>query len=121
MSRILAIEDDAGIGAVLRRGLALAGHEVSVAPDGTAGRRAWNTGKWDLVLLDVMLPDADGLEILAEQRARGDSTPVVLLTAREEVDLGGSSLAAGATDHLRKPFAYEDLLAHVDRHARRAG
>lgn len=118
MSAILAIEDDPGIGSVLRRGLGLAGHAVTVVADGAAARQAWQRDTWDLVLLDVMLPDSDGLEILVERRAAGDVTPVVLLTAREESDLSGRVARAGASGHLSKPFAYAELLEAVSRHAR---
>jgi two-component system, OmpR family, response regulator QseB len=115
-ARILVVEDDGGIVTMLRRGLRLAGHEVSVAPDLAGARDLWVAdGRWDVVLLDVMLPDGDGLELLAERRAAGDQTPCVLVTAREEGDLHDRATAGGASAVLPKPFAYADLLALVDR------
>lgn len=113
--RILVIEDDRGIRAVLERGLRLAGHRLVLAEDLAAGRRLWREGDFDLVLLDVMLPDGNGLDLLNERRAVGDSTPTVLLTAREETELRQRATAAGATVYLPKPFAYVELLACVNR------
>ncbi len=113
--RILAIEDDPGIATVLRRGLQLAGFEVTLVGDVAGGREAWGAGGFDLVLLDVMLPDGDGIALLSELRSTGDRTPVVLLTALEEADLRDRAQAAGASAHLAKPFAYADLLTCVRR------
>jgi DNA-binding response OmpR family regulator len=115
MSRILAIEDDRAIGDMLRRGLELEGYAVTVAPDMASGRREWVAGGHDVVLLDVMLPDGDGLALLRERRDSGDATPVVLLSAREEAELRERGVAAGANDHLAKPFPYSDLLEAVAR------
>jgi len=115
MSRILAIEDDRAIADMLRRGLELEGYEVTVAPDMGSGRREWVAGGHDVVLLDVMLPDGDGLALLRERRDSGDATPVVLLSAREEAELRERGASAGANDHLAKPFPYADLLAAVAR------
>jgi two-component system OmpR family response regulator len=114
-TRILVVEDDRGIGTMLERGLRLAGHDVSVASDLAAARDEWASGAWDLVLLDVMLPDGDGIELLAERRAGGDATPCVLVSAREEGDLRDRAAAAGANAYLPKPFAYDELLSTVDR------
>lgn len=113
-SRILVIEDDAAIRAMLDRGLRLAGYEPTMAQDLAAGRELWGDG-FDLVLLDVMLPDGNGLELLAERRASGDATPAVLLTAREETQLRERAALAGATAFISKPFAYDELLAVVER------
>ena len=114
-ARILVVEDDPGVRAVVERGLRLAGHVPTMAGDLAAGRSAWAADSFDLVLLDVMLPDGDGLALLAERRGAGDETPTLLLTAREESELHQRADAAGATDYLAKPFAYADLLALVDR------
>ena len=113
--RVLVVEDDAGIRRVIERGLRLAGHATTFAEDVAGARDQWAAGRYDVVLLDVMLPDGDGIELLAERRAAGDLTPVVLLSAREEGELGGRAASAGATDYLKKPFAYGDLLACVAR------
>jgi DNA-binding response OmpR family regulator len=116
-ARVLVIEDDAAIRAMLDRGLRLAGHVPTMAADLAAGRELWGDA-FDLVLLDVMLPDGNGLELLAARRAAGDTTPTVLLTAREETQLRERAAEAGATAFLSKPFAYEELLACVSRLAR---
>lgn len=115
--RILVVEDDPGIRRVLDRGLRLAGHEAVMAVDLASGRTAWAAGGYDVVLLDVMLPDGDGMTLLADRRAAGDSTPTVLLTAREERDLHDRAAASGATAHLSKPFRYAELLACLERAA----
>jgi DNA-binding response OmpR family regulator len=86
-----------------------------VADDGARGREAWQAGGFDLILLDVMLPEIDGISLCAERRAAGDETPVILLTAREEPDGLERALASGATDYMTKPFAYADLIARVTR------
>ena len=114
-ARILVVEDDPRVRAVLERGLALAGHQTTLTEDLAGGRAAWAAGAFDLVLLDVMLPDGDGLALLGERRGVGDDTPTILLTAREESELHQRATAAGATDYLAKPFAYADLLARVER------
>lgn len=112
---ILVVEDDPRVRTVLERGLGLAGHATTLTSDLATGRAAWEAGSFDLVLLDVMLPDGDGLTLLTERRERGDATPAILLTAREESELHQRAAAAGATDHLAKPFAYADLLERVER------
>jgi len=114
-ARILVIEDDAGIRAVLERGLLLAGHRPTLAEDLAAGRERWAAGGFDVVLLDIILPDGNGIALLAERRAAGDTTPTVLLTAREELELRARADAAGASAYLTKPFAYPELLACVER------
>ena len=114
-ARILVVEDDPGVRAVVERGLRLAGHIPTMTVDLAGGRAAWAAGSFDLVLLDVMLPDGDGLALLAERRLAGDQTPTLLLTAREESELHQRAAVAGATDYLAKPFAYADLLILVDR------
>jgi DNA-binding response OmpR family regulator len=118
MAHILVVEDDPGVRAVLERGLRLAGHVPIMAEDLAGGRAEWASKRFDLVLLDVMLPDGDGLTLLAERRRAGDETPTLLLTAREESELHQRAALAGATDYLAKPFAYADLLARVERLAR---
>jgi DNA-binding response OmpR family regulator len=114
-ARVLIVEDDRGIRRVIERGLTLAGHAPTFAEGLASGRARWTDGGYDLVLLDVMLPDGNGIELLAERRAAGDATPVVLLSAREETELRDRGSAAGATAYLKKPFGYADLLDCVDR------
>ena len=119
-ARILVVEDDPGVRRVLERGLRLAGHVATMTEDVAGGRAAWAGGSFDIVLLDVMLPDGDGIALLTERRSAGDVTPTILLTAREESELHQRAVAAGATDYLAKPFAYDDLLERVARLATEA-
>jgi DNA-binding response OmpR family regulator len=113
-ARILVIEDDPRIRRIIDRGLRLAGHLPTMATDLAAGRAQWMPQAFDLVVLDVMLPDGNGLSLLAERRVAGDETPVLLLSAREESELHQRAVAAGAEGYLAKPFAYQDLLDRVD-------
>jgi two-component system, OmpR family, response regulator QseB len=113
-ARILVVEDDPGVRRVLERGLRLAGHVVTMTEDVAGGRAAWAGGTFDLVLLDVMLPDGDGIALLTERRLAGDATPTILVTAREESELHQRAVAAGATDYLAKPFVYTDLLERIE-------
>lgn len=103
---------------MLRRGLRVAGHEVTVVSTAAEARSAWHVGTFGVVLLDIMLPDGDGLDLLAERRASGDTTPVVLLTAREEAELEERVATAGASGYLAMPFAYADLVAGIERAVR---
>ncbi len=112
-SHVLLIEDDPKIARIIKRGLAIKGIDVSVAEDGTTGREAWAGNGFDLILLDVMLPGIDGISLCQERRTAGDTTPVILLTARGEDAARERGMAAGATDYITKPFAYADLVARV--------
>lgn len=114
-ARILVVEDDRGIATMLERGLRVAGHRSIIVGGVEEARTGWTDGRFDLVLLDVMLPDGDGIELLAERRAAGDQVPAVLLTAREEGELHERAERAGATAYLPKPFAWADLLQLIDR------
>jgi DNA-binding response OmpR family regulator len=101
---------------MLERGLGIAGHQVVFADTLAAARAAWTSvDAYDIVLLDVMLPDGDGIDLLTARRAQGDRTPTVLLTAREEAELRERAAAAGADAYLSKPFAYPELLACISR------
>jgi DNA-binding response OmpR family regulator len=113
VARVLLIEDDAKIARIVQRGLALKKIAVTVVEDGLAGRDAWAKGVFDLVLLDVMLPGMDGIELCRQRRAAGDATPVILLTARGEEEIRERGFAAGASAYISKPFAYADLIAQV--------
>lgn len=113
--RVLVVEDDASIGRLLQRALRLQGVEVTLAADGSRGRAEWLADGFDLVLLDVMLPQIDGISLCAERRAAGDRTPVIMLTAHDDATTRARGLAAGASEYMTKPFAYADLLRHVKR------
>jgi DNA-binding response OmpR family regulator len=112
--RALIVEDDGEIADLLKRGLTLHGMDATVASDGSAGLAAWMSEPFDVIVLDVMLPGMDGIELLAERRAAGDRTPVILLTAHDDDRVRERGVAAGAQAFLIKPFAYFELLGCLD-------
>jgi len=113
--RALIVEDDRGIAKLLERGLALHAFDTTMARDGSAGLAAWMSQAFDVIVLDVMLPGIDGIEMLSERRAAGDRTPVVLLTAHDDDRVRQRGLAAGAQAFLIKPYAYFELLGCLDQ------
>lgn len=117
-ARILLVEDDPSIREVVAMGLRAAGFEVAVAADGEAGLGAWRADRPDLVLLDVMLPRLDGLEVCRAIR-REATTPVVMLTARSDTIDVVVGLESGADDYVRKPFEMPELVARVRAALRR--
>ena len=118
--RILVVEDEARIASFISRGLRLEGYQVEVAPDGeTALDKAFSHPP-DLILLDVMLPDIDGLEVCRQLRLAGADEPVLMLTAKDAIPDRVAGLDAGADDYLVKPFAFDELLARVRALLRRA-
>jgi DNA-binding response OmpR family regulator len=119
--RVLVIEDDEGLASVLERGLADAGHEVYVCRTGPHGVAAAMADAYDALILDWMLPGQDGPAVCRELRARGNHTPVLMLTARHAVPDRIGGLDAGADDYLTKPFSFDELLARLRVFARRRG
>ena len=111
--RILVVEDEPKTAGFLRQGFTESGFVVDVAASGTQGRWLASGTRFDLIILDVMLPGIDGLSLLRELRSGGDPTPVLLLTARDGLDDRITGLDAGADDYLVKPFAFSELLARV--------
>ena len=111
--RILVIEDERRVRSFLERGLTEAGFSVDAATDGQAGLDLALVHPYDAIVLDLMLPKKDGLSVLRELRAAGRSVPVLILTARDEVDDRVRGLDAGADDYLPKPFAFAELLARL--------
>lgn len=117
--RILVVEDDAKVARALQQGLATEGYDVCVAPTGEEGFFLAARERFDLILLDVMLPGRDGFEVLETLRQREVVTPVLMLTARDAVEDRVAGLDAGADDYLVKPFAFPELLARIRALVRR--
>lgn len=116
---ILIIDDDPRLRDTLVRGLERAGHEARAVDGGSAARAALAERPAEMILLDVMMPDEEGWEVLAALRASGDRTPVIFVTARDGVDERVKGLEAGADDYIIKPFAFDELLARITAVARR--
>ncbi|MGH2674981.1 MAG: response regulator transcription factor [Actinomycetota bacterium] len=113
MSRILIVEDEVRITAFLEKGLKANGFVTSVAGDASGGLALARAGGFDLVILDLGLPDRDGMEVLRDLRETDARTPVIILTARDGVADTVSGLESGADDYMPKPFRFEELLARV--------
>jgi two-component system OmpR family response regulator len=118
--RLLIVEDDATIADFVAKGLTEAGFAVDIAADGARGLERAVSGAYDVAILDVMLPQIDGLTLIDRMRARGVRTPVLILSARRTVDDRVQGLQAGGDDYLTKPFAFAELLARVQALVRRS-
>jgi len=116
---ILIIEDELRLGRLLRRSLEANMHVVDVVTEGAAGLANARERAYDVIILDLGLPDMDGLDVCRRMRADGVETPLLMLTARDEVEDRVGGLDAGADDYLGKPFALSELLARVRTLARR--
>ena len=119
--RILVVDDDRAVRESLRRSLAFNGYTVDLAEDGVEALEAIASERPDAVVLDVMMPRLDGLEVCRQLRSTGDDLPILVLTARDSVSERVSGLDAGADDYLPKPFALEELLARLRALLRRTG
>jgi two-component system OmpR family response regulator len=118
--RILVVEDEPKMGELIRRVLVSERHVADIAPDGV-GALALAAGEpYDVIVLDRMLPDMDGVEVLTLLRARGVATPVLMLTALDAIEHRVAGLDAGADDYLAKPFAFAELLARLRALGRRS-
>lgn len=111
--RILVVEDEAKVARALREGLQREHYEVSIARTGEDGFFQMTEQEFDLVILDIMLPKRDGLEVLKALRKQGKHTPVLVLTARDTLEDRVLGLNSGADDYLVKPFAFAELIARV--------
>ncbi|MBX9901011.1 MAG: heavy metal response regulator transcription factor [Burkholderiaceae bacterium] len=111
--KILVVEDEAKTGDYLKQGLVEAGFVVDLARNGIDGLHLGETGDYALAILDVMLPKLNGWQVLEGMRRAGSETPVLFLTARDQVDDRVKGLELGADDYLVKPFAFSELLARV--------
>jgi DNA-binding response OmpR family regulator len=119
--RLLLVEDNERFAALLKRGLAGAGFVVDVLPAAKAAAAALRESRFEIVVLDLGLPDADGLDVLGEMRRRQDATPVLILTARGSLEDRVIGLQSGADDYLVKPFALEEFVARLQALLRRPG
>ena len=119
--RLLVVDDDPSVREALALVLDLNGFEVATAGDGREAIRTLSRDTPDAVILDVLMPGLDGLEVCRRIRATGDRTPVLMLTARAEVSERVAGLEAGADDYLAKPFAREELVARLRALLRRTG
>ncbi len=113
MTAVLIVEDDKGVRESLARALRYEGYDVESAPDGIEAMQVLDRVGVDVIVLDVMMPVMDGLEVCRRIRTRGDTTPVLMLTARHEVSDRVAGLDAGADDYLVKPFALDELFARL--------
>ena len=111
--RVLVVEDEPGIAQFIRQGLREAGYAVDVAHDGQEGLDYAYVAEYDVLVLDILLPKLDGLDVLRALRARGVKTPVLLLTAKDTVEDRVRGLDIGADDYLVKPFAFPELVARL--------
>ncbi len=116
--RVLVVEDERRMAALLAQGLGEEGWQVEVVGTVAAASARVDDG-WDVIVLDWGLPDGDGLTLLGRWRRRGLDTPVLMLTARDQIGERVSGLRTGADDYLTKPFAFDELLARVESLARR--
>jgi len=117
--RILLVEDERSAARMIAKGLREHGHAVDLAGDGTAALQLATAGRYDMIVLDRMLPGTDGLDVCRALRAAGDAVPILLLTARDAVDDRILGLDAGGDDYLTKPFHFGELLARIRALARR--
>jgi two-component system response regulator MprA len=120
-ARILVVDDEPAVQNALSRALALERYEVAQAGDGSQALEELSAGTYDAVILDIAMPKVDGLEVCRRLREGGDRTPVLILTARAEVDDRVAGLDVGADDYLVKPFALRELSARLRALLRRAG
>ena len=111
--RILIVEDEKKVAGFIKKGLEEETYAVDVAYDGEEGFHLADMNQYDLIILDVMLPKMDGLEVLTRLRDKKVSTPILLLTAKDAVDDKVTGLNKGADDYLTKPFAFSELLARI--------
>ena len=111
--KILLVEDEEKLARMVEMELRYEGYEVTKVFDGRAGLACAQSGEYDLVLLDIMLPQLSGMEVLRRLRREGNSIPVIMLTARDNVVDKVSGLDSGADDYVTKPFAIEELLARI--------
>jgi two-component system response regulator MprA len=121
MARVLVVDDEPAVRRALERALRLENHDVELAGDGEEALDALASKPADVVILDVMMPRLDGLEVCRRMRQAGDRTPILMLTARDAIDDRVTGLDVGADDYLVKPFALRELQARLRALLRRSG
>src|SRR5436190_8961162 len=121
MARVLVVDDEPAVRRALERALRLESYDVSLAGDGEEALDALATEPLDAVILDILMPRLDGLEVCRRMRKAGDRTPVLILTARDAIDDRVEGLDVGADDYLVKPFALRELQARLRALLRRSG
>jgi DNA-binding response OmpR family regulator len=119
--RILVVEDERRIAAFIKRGLEEEHYAVDVAYDGEEALDWVAVVDYDLIVLDVLLPKKDGIQVCSESRAQGNKVPILMLTARDAIEDRVQGLDSGADDYLVKPFAFQELLARIRALLRRSG
>lgn len=119
--KVLVVEDDRKVAGFIEQGLREEGYAVDVAPDGDQATMLAHVNEYDLILLDMMLPKKNGLQVASELRAEGRSIPMLMLTARDASEDIVRGLDAGADDYVTKPFKFDELLARVRALVRRGG
>lgn len=119
--KLLVVEDEPNLLSVIRKGLSEKNHDVSAALDGTTALQMIEENSFDVIILDVMLPDINGIEICRRVRAAGNFVPILMLTALSSSENIVTGLNAGADDYLAKPFRFTELEARINALARRAG
>jgi len=119
--RVLVVDDEEAVRTAVRRALTLAGYEVEMAADGEEALASLAERAPDAIVLDILMPGVDGIEVCRRLRAAGDHTPVLMLTARDAVGDRVAGLDAGADDYMVKPFALQELLARLRALLRRTG
>jgi DNA-binding response OmpR family regulator len=118
--KVLVVEDEEKIHAFVRQGLEARGFSVTIAEGGDTGFCEASTGLYDVIVLDIMLPERDGLSVLKELRQNGRQTPVIILTARTEANERVTGLELGADDYVTKPFFMDELIARIHAVTRRS-
>ncbi len=119
--KILIVEDEVKVSDFIKKGLIEEGFEVDTAFNGMEALQFLNKNKYDVVILDIMLPEMDGNEVLKTMRERGDETPVIMLTAKDELEDKVKSFNIGCDDYITKPFSFEELLLRIKAILRRKG
>lgn len=118
-ARLLLVEDDPNLGEILAEYLSVKGYAVTRAVDGEAGLQAWHTGKYDVCILDVMLPKKDGFELGRDIRKEDQKVPILFLTAKNMLEAKAEGFGLGGDDYMTKPFSVEELLMRIKALLRR--